>query len=304
MPVDKAIITHAHADHARPNHNKVLATEDTINIMKIRYGNDCANFFQIAKYGERIYLDGTVITFFPAGHILGSAQILIEYKKIKVLVTGDFKTIPDRTAQRYQLVKCNHLVTETTFGLPIFKHPDPKKEIKKLIDSIKNNVEKCHLVGAYALGKSQRIIKLLRDAGYYEEIYIHGALEKISNYYSYKNIELGKVVKINKENKKLIRGKLVIAPPSALKDRWSRNLSNIKLCMASGWMSVKQRAKQKLVELPLIISDHADWNELTSTIKESGAEKVWLTHGRDEGLRYWCKINQIEAQALSLKKED
>ena len=136
-PVDKAIITHAHADHAKPNHNNVLATEDTINIMKIRYGNECAKNFQILKYGERIYLDGIYITLYPAGHILGSAQVLLEKKGYKVLVTGDFKTIPDATAQKFELIKTNTLITEATFGLPIFCHPDPSEEVKKIITSLK-----------------------------------------------------------------------------------------------------------------------------------------------------------------------
>ena len=173
-PVDKAIITHAHTDHARANHNKVFATEDTINIMKIRYGNNCANSFQIAKYGERIYLDGTYITFFPAGHILGSAQILIDYKGKKALVTGDYKTIKDNTAQNFQLIKADLLVTETTFGLPIFRHPKPEEEITKINQSMKINPDKCYLIGAYALGKAQRVMNLLRRDGYDEDIFIHG----------------------------------------------------------------------------------------------------------------------------------
>ena len=303
-PVDKALITHAHADHARPNHNKVLATEDTINIMKIRYGNNCAKNFQIANYSDRIYFDGAFITFYPAGHILGSAQILIESKGKKVLVTGDYKTVQDETTQNFQLVKTDFIVTEATFGLPIFKHPKPTSEIKKLTNSVKNELNKNHLIGAYALGKSQRLISLLREEGYDDEIYIHGALEKISDYYNYKNIKLGKLKKINKENKSKIKGKIIIAPPSALKDRWSRNIPDTKLCLASGWMSVKQRAKQKLVELPLIISDHSDWNELTNVIKESDAKKVWITHGREEALKYWCKLNNIDADALSIKKSE
>ena len=125
-PVDKAIITHAHADHAKPNHKSVLATEDTINIMKIRYGENCAKNFQIIKYGEKITIDGVNITFYPAGHILGSAQILLENKKNKVLITGDYKTIKDDTAQDFQLIKTETLITEATFGLPIFKHPKPE----------------------------------------------------------------------------------------------------------------------------------------------------------------------------------
>ena len=304
-PVDKAIITHGHADHAIANHKSVLATEDTINIMKIRYGENCAGNFQIIKYGEKLSINGIQISFYPAGHILGSAQILIENNKEKILVTGDYKTVEDDTAQNFELVKTDTLITEATFGLPIFKHPDPKKEILKLIDSCKNFPEKNHIVGAYALGKAQRIIKLLRKNNYNEIIYLHGAVEKISNYYSKRGIDLGRLEKVTKDNAKQIKGKIVIAPPSALRDKWIRKFSDIRTSVASGWMLIKQRAKQSKVDFPLVISDHADWNELTETIKCSKAKKVWITHGREDALKYWCKQNNIKAQALSLKgRED
>lgn len=302
-PVDKAIITHAHADHAKPNHKKVLATEDTINIMKIRYGDNCAQNFQKIKYGEKLYLDGIYLTLFPAGHILGSSQVLLEKNGYRVLVTGDYKTYSDKTAQAFQLVKTHTLVTEATFGLPIFKHPSPYIEINKVLSSMLNNKEANHLLGAYSLGKAQRVISLLREVGYDEEIYIHGSINKISKYYNEKKIHLGQLLQLNVENAKQLKGKIIIAPPSALKDIWSRKIKNVISGYASGWMSIKQRAKQKLIEIPLIISDHADWNELTKVIKETEAEKVLITHGQEECLSYWCKKNNIYAKALYLEKE-
>lgn len=298
-PVDKAIITHAHADHAKPNHRHVLATEDTINIMKIRYGENCAKNFQIIKYGERIYLDGIYITLFPAGHILGSAQILLEKKDYKILVTGDYKTISDKTSQKFELVKTNTLVTEATFGLPIFCHPNPVEETKKIIHSLKSKPQSNHLIGAYSLGKAQRIISILRELGYLKHIYLHGSMIKINNYYLNKKINLGRYTQINKDNVNSLKGEIILAPPSALKDVWSRKISNKVIGLASGWMNIKQRAKQKLIELPIIVSDHADWNELTKTIKDTEAEKVLITHGQEECLQYWCKKNGIEAEALN-----
>ena len=304
-PVDKAIITHAHADHAIANHKAVLATEDTINIMKIRYGEECAENFQVIRYGEKISINNIDVSFYPAGHILGSAQVLLENNKNKILVTGDYKTVPDDTAENFELIETDTLITEATFALPVFKHPDPKKEIFKLIESIKSFPEKNHVVGAYALGKAQRIIKLLRNSGYDEKIYLHGAVEKICNYYKKKGIELGKLEKITKDNYKNIKGNIIIAPPSALRDRWIRKFPDIRTSIASGWMLIKQRAKQSKVDFPLVISDHADWNELTETIKCSKAKKVWITHGREDALKYWCNQNNIKAQALSLKgRED
>lgn len=303
-PVDKAIITHAHADHARPNHNNVLATEDTINIMKIRYGENSATNFQKIKYGERIYINGIYISFFPAGHILGSAQVLFDKSGYKTLITGDYKTVPDKTAQNFESIKTNTLITEATFGLPIFNHPSPVKEVKKVISSLEKNSKLNHLIGAYSLGKAQRIISVLRELGYDKEIYIHGSIKKISEYYSKNNIYLGKLIQVNSENSKKIKNKVIIAPPSALKDVWSRKFNNCILCYASGWMAIKQRAKQKLIQLPITVSDHADWSELTSTILNSEAEKVLITHGQEDCIKYWCNSNKINASALSLEKNN
>ena len=300
LPCKNAVITHAHADHAKPNHNNVLATEDTINIMKIRYGNECAKSFQILKYGERIYLDGIYITLYPAGHILGSAQILLEKKGYKVLVTGDFKTIPDATAQKFELIKTNTLITEATFGLPIFYHPDPSEEIKKIITSLKQNPEGNYLIGVYSLGKAQRVINMLRVLGYTNEIYIHGSIKKINQYYLNKKINLGLYTQVNKDNIRLLKGQIILAPPSAIKDVWSRKINNKVIGLASGWMAIKQRAKQKLIELPIILSDHADWPDLLHTLKQISPKEVWITHGREDALLHACNKLGIEARALSL----
>ena len=226
FPVEKAIITHAHADHAKPGHKKVLATKETIEIMKIRYGNDCANSFQILEYGKKLSINNLTITLFPAGHIIGSAQVLIEMRGKKVLVTGDYKTKKDSTTLPFEIIPCNTLVTEATFGLPVFQHPDPNYEIKKLLNSVTKNTGCTHLVGVYALGKAQRIIKLLRENNYNEIVYIHGALEKICDYYGANGINLGKFEKVLLKNKKNYQNKIVLAPPSAIKEKWSRRFSN------------------------------------------------------------------------------
>ena len=162
-----------------------------------------------------------------------------------------------------------------------------------------------HIVGVYALGKAQRIIGLLRQQKYDKEVFIHGALEKLCNYYVEEKIFLGKLLKTNLKDKKEYQGQIILAPPSAIKNVWSRKFEDPIICQASGWMSIKQRAKQSLVELPLIISDHADWNELTQYIKLTGAENVYVTHGREEAIVHWCKMNQINGLALSLSgRED
>lgn len=301
FPVEKAIISHAHADHARPGHGKVLATKETIEIMKLRYGENCAGNFQMIKYREKIKINGINISLFPAGHILGSAQILIESEGYKTLITGDYKTIDDKISIPYENIKCNTLITEATFGLPIFHHPDANNEIKKIIQSFKNNIDSTHLIGCYALGKAQRLIYLLRKAGYDKTIFIHAALEKICHYYENQNIQLGKLEKISSLEKRDFKNEIVLAPPAALKDRWSRKFKNKISSQASGWLSIKQRVKQNQIEIPLVISDHSDWTELTETITNSNAERIWITHGNEEALVYWCKKNGLKAKPLTIQ---
>ena len=267
--------------------------------MKIRYGENCAESFQILDYGKKLLIDNIEITFYPAGHILGSAQILIEKKGYKFVVTGDYKTKKDPTANEFELLKCHTLITEATFGLPIFKHPDPKDEIIKILKSKKLN-KKNHLIGVYALGKAQRLVRLLRENGFDDTIYIHGSLEKINNFYVIEGIKLGKLKKIYSKEVSKLKNEIILAPPSALRDRWSRKLGDVVLSKASGWMNIKQRVKQGSIEVPLIISDHSDWDEITDTIKNSQAENIWVTHGREDGLVHWCRTQGLNSIPLAL----
>ncbi|MBK8085571.1 MAG: ligase-associated DNA damage response exonuclease [Devosia sp.] len=301
QPRARAIITHGHADHARAGHGAVLATPDTIAIMQARYGADCAREFQPLDFGERLTVDDVAITFVPAGHILGSAQVLLEHRGQRIVVTGDYKRLPDRTAQPFELAACDLLVTEATFGLPVFQHPDPRDEIGRLLRSAAAFPDRAHVVGCYALGKAQRVIALIRDAGYDAPIYLHGAMLRLCELYEERGIRLGALKPSLEASKAELEGRIVVAPPSALKDRWSRRLPDPVLAVASGWMSVKQRARQSGVELPLVISDHADWNELNQTIADTGAQKVWVTHGREDALVYQCKTRGLEAEPLSIK---
>ncbi len=301
QPQARAIITHGHGDHARSGHGAVLATPDTIAIMKVRYGEDSAGRFQALDYGVPLDVDGVTITFFPAGHILGSAQVLMEYQGQRIVVTGDYKTRPDKTAQPFELVQCDLLVTEATFGLPVFQHPDPLDEIGKLLKAARAHPERAYVIGCYALGKAQRVISLLREAGYDKPIYLHGAMVRLCALYEERGISLGDLRHSLDVPKAELAGQIVIAPPSAIKDRWSRRLPDPVLSVASGWMSVKQRARQSGVELPLVISDHADWNELRETIKATEAETVWVTHGREDALVYWSQQQGLTAEPLRIE---
>ena len=301
QPQVRAIITHGHADHARYGHGAVLATPDTIAIMKTRYGEDAAGRWDELPFGEKRQVDGVTISLHPAGHILGSAQVLLEYQGQRIVVTGDYKRLDDRTAQPFELVKCDLLVTEATFGLPVFQHPRPADEIARLLRSVTAYPERAHVIGSYALGKAQRVISLLRESGYDEPIYLHGAMIRLCNLYQERGIRLGDLRPSLDVPKAELAGQIVIAPPSAIKDRWSRRLPDPVLAMASGWMSVKQRARQSGVELPLVISDHADWNELRRTITETEAQTIWVTHGREDALVYWSQQQGLAAEPLRIE---
>ena len=294
----RALITHGHSDHARGGHSNVLATPETLAIMECRYGPQPGGTGVV--YGKTVRVGEVDVSFVPAGHVLGSAQIVLEYADERVVVSGDYKRRPDPTCLPFEPVPCDIFITEATFGLPVFRHPDTGAEIDRLLHRLHADPARCVLVGAYALGKAQRIIRELRDRGHDAPIYIHGALERLCRLYEEHGVELGELRPATGAAKAELAGHVVIAPPGALNDRWSRRLPDPVTAMASGWMRIRQRARQRNVELPLIISDHADWDELTTTIREVAPKEVWITHGREEALKHWCMTHQIKARELNL----
>ncbi|HEX8580558.1 MAG TPA: ligase-associated DNA damage response exonuclease [Allosphingosinicella sp.] len=297
-PKARALVTHGHADHARGGHEKVWATPETLAIMDCRYGEQhgaCS-----VAYGEVVRIGEVEVSFVPAGHVLGSAQIVLEFGGERVVVSGDYKRRPDPTCLPFEPVPCDIFITEATFGLPVFRHPDTTAEIDRLLLRLAENPDRCILIGAYALGKAQRLMMELRGRGYHEPIYIHGALQRLCDLYKEHGVALGELRPATDAKKEELKGKVVVAPPGALNDRWSRRLPDPITAMASGWMRVRQRARQRNVELPLIVSDHADWDELTTTIQELQPKEVWITHGREDALKHWCMTHQIKARELNL----
>ncbi len=298
-PVERALVTHGHADHARGGHGRVLATAETLAIMALRYGGE--EEARPTPYGEPVRLGGGVTaTWLPAGHVLGSAQILLEHAGERVVVTGDYKRRPDPTCLPFEPVRCDVLITEATFGLPLFRHPPIEEEIARLLSVRAANPGRAVLVGAYALGKAQRLIAELRRAGHADPVYLHGAMERMCRLYEEWGVDLGRLEPVAGMAREKLAGQIVLCPPSALNDRWSRRLPDPITAMASGWMRVRQRARQRNVELPLVISDHADWDELTQTITEVDPAETWITHGREEALLRWCELHQRRARALAL----
>jgi len=299
--VDRAIITHGHSDHARPGHTHVLATPETLAIMRERMGVDRAGQTQQAlRYGEVLGVNGVRVWLRPAGHVLGSAQVCLEWQGSRAVISGDYKRSADATCAPFEPERCDVFVTEATFALPVFRHPPAAQEIARLLASVALFPDRTHVIGCYALGKAQRLISLLREGGWDAPIPVHGALQKLCTLYEEFGVKLGPLVPATVAGKERLVGAIVLAPPSAIADRWARRLADPVPCLASGWMRVRQRAKQGGVELPMVISDHADWPELLATCTEVQAEQVWITHGREEALIHALGQRGIRGRALHL----
>ena len=299
-PVDRAVITHAHADHARPGHTHVLASPETMHLMGVRMGQGLPQSRQVLPYGERLDVGGVQLWLEPAGHVLGSAQVVLEWRGSRAVVSGDYKRAHDPTCLPFEPTPCDVFVTEATFALPVFRHPVAADEIARLLASVRLFPSRTHVVGAYALGKTQRVIALLRQAGWDAPIYIHGALAALCTAYEQLGVPLGELRPATVAKKAELAGAIVLAPPSAIADRWARRLAEPVTCLASGWMRVRQRARVRGVELPLVVSDHADWDELNATVDEVAAPEIWITHGREEALIHEVEKRGIRGRALRL----
>ncbi|MGF1679222.1 MAG: ligase-associated DNA damage response exonuclease [Candidatus Methylacidiphilales bacterium] len=298
--VERSVVSHGHADHARPGSGTVWATRETLEIMSVRYGDQAAREPVAMEYGAEWDIGSVVFRLEPAGHIRGSAQVVMEYQGERVVYSGDYKRKEDPTCDPFRVVGCDLFITEATFGLPVFKHPAAPGEVDRLLQSMRRQPERTHVVGVYALGKCQRLIALLRASGYTESIFVHGALLPLCRWYQEQGVELGDVLPATVEAKKRLKGALVLGPPSAIREPWARRLHDPVVGYASGWMSVRQRVRQRHAELPLRISDHADWEDLLRTIEETGCREVWVTHGQEDALVYECGRRGLKALPLAL----
>ena len=299
-PVPRAVITHGHSDHARAGHASVLTTQQTLDLMAIRYGEGFASATQALAYGEAVTINGVHVSLHPAGHVLGSAQVRIEKDGLVIVVSGDYKDAADPTCAAFEPVACHAFVSEATFGLPVFRHPPAAGETAKLLASVRIFPERTHIVGAYSLGKAQRMMALMRAAGHDAPIYVHGALTAITDYYGTQGIALGDIRPVKGTDKAAFAGAVVIAPPSSMTDIWARRFADPITCFASGWMRVRARARQRGVELPLVVSDHADWDGLCATIRATGCEELWVTHGAEDALVHWAQTRQLRARPLHM----
>jgi putative mRNA 3-end processing factor len=299
-PVPRALITHGHSDHARPGHGAVIATPETLAIMEARCGPGFAGATQALAYNERIDIGGARISLHSAGHVLGSAQAAVEAEGCRIVASGDYKRQPDPTCAPFEIVPCDVFISEATFALPVFTHPSADHEIQKLLASVAMFPERAHVIGAYALGKAQRVMATLRQCGWGKPIYAHGALLELTQLYQRHGVDLGDIQPVVDAPKSFYAGAIILGPPSALQTPWVRRFPDPVTGFASGWMRIRARARQIGVELPLVISDHADWADLQRTIKDTGAREIWITHGEADALARWCELEGVKAKALHL----
>ncbi|WP_432708657.1 exonuclease [Pedobacter sp.] len=266
-PVKEAVISHAHGDHAYPGNTNVYCTASTSLFMKHRYRENAANQFFIKGYQENFRINDVDINFIPAGHILGSAQVLITYKGIRYLYTGDFKLQPDPTCEPFIFAQADVLITETTFAHPETQHPDPETEILKL-NTTSNNI----MLGAYVLGKSQRLIELINRYCVEKRILVHHSLLPFLRIYEQQGIVMGTYQLFDKRLLKNNNNIIYVVPPMV----YNSNIKtfNVVKVFASGWKDL-----QRNNQIQLYVSDHADWNDIIYTIDQVKPTEVWTTHG-------------------------
>jgi putative mRNA 3-end processing factor len=303
QPVKRALVTHAHADHTYRGNQFYLVPREGERLSRVRLGQDAK--ISTMSYGETQDIDGVKVSFHPAGHVLGSAQIRVEYKGEVWVISGDYKLMPDATCTPFEHVRCHHFITEATFGLPIYRW-QPTEQIFEQINEwwLKNRERgKTSVLFAYALGKSQRILNGIdRTIG---NIYTHGAVERLVQAYRESGIDLPDTKYVGSVEKKSdFIGSLIVATPSSAGSTWLRRFGNYSTGFASGWMMIRGKRRQKAVDRGFVLSDHADWSELQTTIRETGAETVHVTHGYIDELVRWLNEQGINAVPLKTKYGD
>ncbi|MGY6562642.1 MAG: ligase-associated DNA damage response exonuclease [Luteibaculaceae bacterium] len=301
--VDYAVITHAHADHSRWGMGKYLAHEHSVPIMRLRLGKDI--LVQPVKYSEKVIINGVEVSLHPAGHIIGSAQVRVSYKGEVWVVSGDYKPNPDLTCEPFEPVKCHVFISESTFGLPIYKWK-PEKEIFGEINTwwhTNRKEGKTSIIYGYSLGKAQRILQGVNHA--IGPVYVHGAVYNTNMAFREANLSLKPFLKIPGHQKgEFFKGSLVIAPPAAGGGPWIKKFGNtIEEAVASGWMTLRGAKRRRNIAHGFVLSDHADWEGLLACIEASEAEKVLLTHGYSSIVAQYLNENGIAADVLKTAYE-
>lgn len=303
-PVERAVVTHAHADHARPGSRAYLVSAEGEGVFRTRLGPDAR--LETAEWGEERGVGGVRVSLHPAGHILGSAQVRVEYRGEVWVVTGDYKRHRDPTTTPFESLTCHTLVTESTFGLPVYRWPDPEAEMASVAAWWAGNraAGRTSVLFGYALGKAQRLLAgLPGDAG---PILVHGAVARLNEAYRAAGIDLPETRPADRDHAKIHAGEaLVVAPPSAGGTPWLSKFGAVSTAFASGWMRIRGTRRRRSGDRGFVVSDHADWDGLLATIRESGAERIGVTHGyRSTLVRYLREVEGLDAWALPTPWED
>jgi len=298
-PVEYGIISHGHADHARWGNKHYLCHNQSKAILQHRIGADIS--IESLPYNEYKVINGVKVSFHPAGHIIGSAQIRLEYKGYIVVFSGDYKTQPDFITTPFEPVKCHEFITESTFGLPIYKWKSEEELQQELQDWIVQNQQnnRTSVFLGYSLGKAQRIMKLVENV---EEIYVHSAIHNLNKAIENSGITLPTTKLLTADFKKTeIQNKIVILPPALLGSKMIKKIPNAATAICSGWMQIRGNRRWKGVDAGFAVSDHADWDGLLSAVKATEAEKVYVTHGSQAVFSKY--LNEIGIEAHELKTE-
>lgn len=284
-PVSNALITHGHSDHARWGSGRYLCHQYTIPILKLRLGQDIV--VQGITYGEVIHINGVRVSFHPAGHIIGSAQIRLEYKGEVWCVSGDYKMGDDLVSTAYEPVACHHFVTESTFGLPVYNFKTAAEIYSDMNEWCRSNREEGFnsvLLG-YALGKSQAILNALDTD--MQDVYLHGAVANVNNALSESGFQFRGTRITPETDRQNIKGAVIVAPPSALGTPWLQKMKPYKVAMCSGWMALRGARRRYGVDRGFALSDHCDWRQLNEAVILTGAEHVYVTHGYEATFAKW-----------------
>ncbi|MEX5746874.1 ligase-associated DNA damage response exonuclease [Massilia sp. X63] len=300
-PVDRAVITHAHGDHARYGHGHYLAAAPGVGVLQSRLGDITV---QGLEYGERITHNGVTISLHPAGHVLGSAQVRMECGGEVWVASGDYKVEPDKTCAPFEPVRCDTFITESTFGLPIYRWDPEQQVIDEMNAWWRRNAEegRCSVVFAYAFGKAQRILSRLDPS--IGPIVCHGAVEPLNRVYRAGGVELPETLMVSEIDKALLRRAIVIAPPSASGSPWMKRFGDYSDSFASGWMLLRGARRRRGVDRGFVLSDHADWPGLMSAIKATEAQQVIVTHGSIPTMVRWLCQNGLDAKGFDTEYGD
>jgi putative mRNA 3-end processing factor len=296
-PVPRAVITHAHADHLRPGCESYLVAREGLGLARARLPHGA--HVEAVEYGEVSVINGVRVSLHPAGHVLGSAQVRVEHRGEVWVASGDYKLDPDPTCAPFEPLRCHTFISECTFGLPVYRWPGAAAIVAEL-DGLRHSAAEQGLpllLGAYALGKAQRVLALLGDTA--GPVALHGAADLITTVYRASGVTLPPAELVaGQPRARDWAGTLVIAPPSALNSAWARRFGRAPRVLASGWMMVRGARRRRGVDAGLVLSDHADWDGLLRAITATGAERVLLTHGHTGPLVRVLRSRGLQADTL------